>query len=179
MKTRISIGKHTYGEPRIYGKSAHCIIGKFCSIGENVRIDIGNEHNPKNISTFPFNVKFPEIAGHIETHPVCRGDVIIENDVWIGFDAIILSGTHIYNGAVIGANSLVRGDVMPYTIHAGTPAEFKRYRFPSDRDRGILQLVQWWDWPDELLFRKDVMEILMGNDVQALYKFWERHLPHA
>jgi acetyltransferase-like isoleucine patch superfamily enzyme len=179
MKTRIKIGKYTYGEPRVFGKSAHCTIGKFCSIGENVRIDIGHEHNTKNISTYPFNVRFPEIAGHITTHPVCNGDVIIENDVWIGFDTIILSGAHICNGAVIGANSLVKGLVEPYTIYAGTPAEFKRYRFPSERDRELLQMVQWWDWPEHILFQTCVMELLMRNDVEALYSFWEEHLPHA
>jgi virginiamycin A acetyltransferase len=171
MKTRTTIGDHTYGAPKIYGKAAHCRIGKFCSIGENVRIDIGNEHNPGNISTYPFNVLHPEAAGACTTHPLCRGDVVIGNDVWIGFDAIILSGTTIGDGAIIAANSVVRGEVEPYALYAGSLAEFKRFRFPES-DRGLLMAIRWWDWPDEWIFMPEVAETLMSGDVEGLYVLW-------
>jgi acetyltransferase-like isoleucine patch superfamily enzyme len=171
MKTRTVIGDYTYGAPLIYGKAGHCFIGKFCSIGDNVRIDIGHEHNPDNISTYPFNVLMPDIAGHLTTHPKFRGDVRIGNDVWIGFDTIILSGVTIGDGAVIGANSVVKHDVSPYTVSAGSPATFKRRRFELSAIAHLMDM-KWWDWPDERLFTKEVIEMLMGSEVRKLYDYW-------
>jgi len=171
MKTLVTTGAHTYGAPIVSGRNAHCSIGKFCSIGDNVRIDIGGGHNMKNISTYPFNIKFPEIAAQCATHPVCNGDVVIGNDVWIGFDVIILSGVTIGDGAVIGANSVVRENVDAYSLWAGTPAEFKKFRF-SLAQRGMLEMLQWWDWPDRILFKSEVMEMLMSGDVEKLWGYW-------
>jgi len=173
MKTRVSIGDYTYGAPKVYGKSAHCFIGKFCSIGENVRIDIGNEHNPGNISTYPFHVLHPEAAGGCTTHPLCRGDVVIGNDVWIGFDTIILSGTTIGDGAIIAANSVVRGEVEPYALYAGSLAEFKKFRF-GRVERELFAKIEWWNWPDEWIFLPEVAATLMSGDVEKLYEVWQR-----
>lgn len=172
MKTRTVIGDYTYGVPVVYGKAGHCFIGKYCSIGENVRIDIGHEHNPDNISTYPFNIKLPSIAAQCTTHPKFKGDVHIGNDVWLGFDTIILSGVTIGDGAVIGANSVVKSDIPPYAIYAGSPATFKRRRF-SLEDIESLMDMKWWDWPDERLFLKGVMEMLMSSDVKKLYDYWK------
>jgi acetyltransferase-like isoleucine patch superfamily enzyme len=92
------IGEFTYGVPQIFDwqEGARLIIGKFCSIADNVKIFLGGEHRTDWITTFPFSAKefndlFPE-AKKIKGHPKTKGDVIIGNDVWIGYDAIILSG---------------------------------------------------------------------------------------
>lgn len=172
MKTNITIGDYTYGAPRIFGKSAHCFIGKFCSIGENVRIDIDGDHNTRNISTYPFNAMFSDVAGALTSHPVCQGDVRIGNDVWIGLDTIILSGTVIGDGAVIGANSVVRGEVLSYALYAGSPATFKKTRFSVDQTLRLLEM-QWWNWPKERLFQPEVMAMLMGDEPDKLYEYWK------
>lgn len=170
-KHKIEIGAHTYGDPDVNGKKAHLYIGKFCSIAPRCRIDIGNEHNIKNISTYPFNHFFREIAGHINTELTCRGDVVIGNDVWIGFDVIILSGTTIGNGAVIGAQSLVRGEIPPYAVAVGSMAKVKKYRFER-KEIKILEKIKWWDWPEDWIIKKETLELLMASNVGALYEYW-------
>ena len=77
-----------------------------------------------------------------------RGDVIIGNDVWIGYGATILSGVSIGDGAAIGACSLVVKDVPPYAIVAGNPAQVIRYRFDEETIHKLLK-IRWWDWPDQ------------------------------
>jgi len=176
MKTRTVIGRYTCGDPEIHGKLAHCYIGAFCSIATNVRIDIGNEHNKDNISTFPFNHFFPVQAGHIAGELTCRGDVVIGNDVWIGFDTIILSGSKIGNGAIIGANSVVRGEIPAYAIAAGSLAKVKSFRF-GRKEIKLLEKIRWWDWPEEWLLKKETIELLMRHDVNELYEYWARNIP--
>ena len=94
--------------------------------------------------TYPFNALFSEGA-HITGHPSSKGDIVIGNDVWIGYQSCILSGVTIGNGAIIGAKSVVTKDVPPYAIVAGNPAKFIRYRFPQETiDK--LENLAWWDW---------------------------------
>ena len=74
-----------------------------------------------------------------------KGDIIIGNDVWIGYEAVIMAGVHIGDGAIIGARAVVTKDVPPYTIVGGTPAKEIRKRFDEDVVKKLLRL-QWWDW---------------------------------
>lgn len=142
-----SIGDFTYGKPTIlsWGENTTLIIGKFCSISEDVTILLGGEHNTNWISTYPFNQMLNEVNAQ-SGHPKSKGIVEIGNDVWIGNGATILSGVKIGNGAVIGARSLVAKDVLPYTIVAGNPAKFIRLRFTEEQINNLLK-IKWWDWP--------------------------------
>ena len=81
-----------------------------------------------------------------------KGDIIIGNDVWIGYEAVILSGVTIGNGAIIGARAVVTRDVPPYTIAGGVPAKPIRKRFSDDAISALLN-IKWWDWPKERIAR--------------------------
>lgn len=146
------IGDYTYGLPSIkhWGEKATLKIGKFCSIATNVTIFLGGNHRTDWISTYPFSVinqDFPNANG-IEGHPSTKGNVSIENDVWIGTNATIMSGITIHNGAVIAANAVVTKDVPPYAIVAGNPAKIVKFRF-SQVEIEQLQKISWWNWPIE------------------------------
>ena len=114
------------------------------------------------------NNEFPE-AKDISGHPATKGNVIIGNDVWIGYKATIMSGVTIGDGAVIGACSVVTKDVKPYEIVAGNPAKVIRKRFS---DEIIIQLLKiaWWNWPIEKI--KAEIEFLCNNNIE---KFIERN----
>lgn len=77
-----------------------------------------------------------------------KGDIIIGNDVWIGYEAVIMAGVHIGDGAIIAARAVVTKDVPPYTIVGGTPAKEIRKRFDAEVIEHLLRL-KWWDWPVE------------------------------
>lgn len=141
---KTNIGNYTYihGKSRFSGDK-NITIGNFCSIANDVRIQVGDEHNYKQITTFPLK----EIIGldSLEYEDV-RGDgVIIGNDVWIGESVRILSGSVIGDGVVIGAGSVVRGRLDDYGVYVGNPISLRRERC----SRGTiekLKRIKWWDW---------------------------------
>lgn len=124
----VTIGKKTYGTIRIFNdvKNAHLYIGSFCSIGDNVVFLLGIDHPTNFISTFPFRVK---IEKKDEMEAISKGNIVVDDEVWIGYGATILSGVHIGQGAIVGANALVTKDIPPYAIAGGTPAKLIKYRF--------------------------------------------------
>ncbi len=135
--SKIEIGDYTYGgiDAESFGcEEAFLKIGKFCSIAQNVRFVLDGEHNYKNVSTYPFKVRF----GIQKVEALCRGPIIIEDDVWIGERAIILSGVKVGQGAVIGAGSVVRQNVPPYAIYVGE--KVKKYRFPKEVIEKLLKI---------------------------------------
>ena len=162
------IGAWTYGEPNVlsFGEGAKLQIGKYCSIADGVTILLGGEHRTDWITTFPFNILCVE-ASNISGHPRTRGDVIIENDVWIGRDALIISGVRIGNGAVIGARSVVTKNVAPYTIVAGNPAKVIRERFTSEQQEALLKIA-WWNWPETRI--QGAIPILLSENVAEFIK---------
>lgn len=160
IKMKFNPDTYSYGEIRKVGKTGNKIkIGKFCSIGDNV-IGFMSGHNIKSISTYPLALvlAIPEATVNPTVH---YGNIIVENDVWIGSNVIILGGTTIGNGAVIGAGSIIRKDVEPYSIYTGNPAEFKGYRFGT-REIELLQQSKWWNWSIEKI--KKNSDILNGRD---------------
>lgn len=164
-----NIGDKSYGKPKILfsGKGSTLRIGKFVSIADGVVIMLGGEHRTDWITTYPLNVYFPEWSA-IEGHPTTKGNVVIGNDVWIGREAMILSGVTIGDGAVIGSRAMVTKDVMPYSIVAGNPARHIRYRFDTETISKLISLA-WWDWPDEII--QKAVPHLLSNDPQALIDF--------
>ena len=77
-----------------------------------------------------------------------KGDIVIGNDVWIGYEAVILAGVTVGDGAIIGARAVVTKDVPPYTVVGGVPAKPIRKRFSEDTIAVLLEL-RWWDWPEK------------------------------
>lgn len=145
------------------------MIGKFCSIGENVRFIMNAaNHNLSAITTYPFTAIMQEKSEvnmeHLSELPN-KGDTIIGNDVWIGQNVTIMPGVHIGNGAVIGANSVVAKNVLPYTIVAGNPIKEIRKRF-SEEEVKILLEIEWWNWDIDKIVKN--LEIILGNNVRKL-----------
>jgi virginiamycin A acetyltransferase len=128
----------------------------------------GGNHLLDRFTTYPFPIfdKFGKGWGKVmpESWPH-RGDTIVGNDVWIGYDSLILPGVKIGDGAVIGARSVVTKDVAPYTIVAGNPATLVRQRF-DDEVVSILLKLKWWDWENQKINQN--LPVIFGNDLQAL-----------
>jgi acetyltransferase-like isoleucine patch superfamily enzyme len=140
-----SIGDFTYGEPTVmnWKEGTTLKIGKYCSIANGVNILLGGNHRSNWISQYPFPCLIT-----LKTYPhhtFSNGDVVIGNDVWIGYGSTILSGVTIGDGAVIGAKSVVTKDVKPYRIIGGNPASFIRYRFDPSVISQLLK-IRWWEW---------------------------------
>lgn len=132
------------------------IIGKFCSIacGAKFLFNTAN-HSLTSLSTYPFLLFFEEWK--LDKQKIAdgwdnRGDIRIGNDVWIGFEAVILAGVTIGDGAIIGTRAVVTKDVPPYTIVGGVPAKPIRRRF-DDRTVTKLLHMKWWNWPEEKIAR--------------------------
>ena len=102
IKDNFPVGRGTYGEPRVlfWRQDATLRIGAFCSISDEVTIFLGGDHRTDWITTYPFS-DFRDSAKGITGHPRTKGDVIVGNDVWIGYGATILSGVRINNGAAV------------------------------------------------------------------------------
>lgn len=126
------------------------IIGKFCSIACGAKFLFNSaNHTLRSVSTYPFPLFFEEWG--LDRKDVTRswdnkGDIVIGNDVWIGYEAVIMAGVTIGDGAVIGARAVVTKDVPPYTIVGGVPAKTIRKRF-SEETIADLMKIRWWDWP--------------------------------
>lgn len=135
---RVHIGNYTYGEIYVSSPNPNCelFIGNFCSIAGDVRFLLGADHSVDKISTYPFKAKMFEKG----IDAITKGNIIVDDDVWIGQGAIILSGVHIGQGAVIAAGAVVTSSVPPYAIVGGVPARVIKYRFSSDIIRELLNV---------------------------------------
>lgn len=141
------------------------IIGKYCSIacGAKFMFTSGN-HNMTSLSTYPFPIFYEEwgLSGADITEAWDNhGDIIIGNDVWIGYEAVIMQGVHVGDGAIIGTRAVVTKDVPPYTIVGGIPAKEIRKRFSEDIIAKLIKL-QWWNWDDETV-QKHLHNIMNAN----------------
>jgi len=124
------------------------IIGKFCQIATGVKFIMnGANHATNGFSTFPFSA-FGHEWQDIPLTPGYKGDTVIGNDVWIGYEAVIMPGIKVGDGAIIASRAVVTKDVEPYTIVGGNPAQIIRKRF-DDQTINNLSNLAWWDWPIE------------------------------
>lgn len=133
------------------------IIGKFCSIACGVKfIFTSANHTLNSLSTYPFPLFFEEWGldnGNVTDAWDNKGDIVIGNDVWIGYEAVIMQGVTIGDGAIIGTRAVVTKDIPPYTIVGGVPAKPIRRRFSDDIVEKLLA-IQWWNLSDEKISEK-------------------------
>ena len=157
----ISVGDftfyHDFADPREFERKNvlyqypinhdRLMIGKYCSIASGAKFLFNSaNHTLTSLSTYPF----PLFAEWDKTMRVTeawdnKGDIVVGNDVWIGYEAVILAGVRIGDGAVIGARSVVTRDVPPYAIVGGAPARLIRKRFDDSTITALLD-IRWWDW---------------------------------
>lgn len=151
------------------------LIGKFCSIACGaIFIFTSANHTLKSLSTYPFPLFFEEWG--LDKREVAsawdnKGDIVIGNDVWIGYEAVVLSGVHIGDGAIIGARAVVTKDVPPYTIVGGVPATEIRKRFDEAAINKLLQ-VRWWNLSFETI--NDLLPSIMNGEVNELLRSLHR-----
>ena len=144
------------------------IIGKFCALARGTKFIMnGANHKLSGISTYPFQI-FGNGWERVMPQPgdlPYKGDTIVGNDVWFGYDALIMPGVRIGDGAIVSARSVVVSDVAPYTIVGGNPAKPIKERFPAEVVARLLA-VAWWDWPIDRISAN--LEAIVGGDVGAL-----------
>src|SRR5690606_19249472 len=144
------------------------IIGRFCAIARGVRFIMnGANHKLSGISTYPFQIfghDWESVMPTLDQLPY-KGDTVIGNDVWIGYEALIMPGVKIGTGAIVSSRAVVVSDVPAYTVVGGNPAKPIRQRFGAD-DIAVLEAVAWWDWPAEKITRH--LAIITSGDIAAL-----------
>lgn len=126
------------------------IIGKFCMIASDVKFIMnGANHLTEAVTAYPFAIFGGDWSEAMQgkSYPN-KGNIVVGNDVWIGYNATILAGVTIGDGAIIGNNALVTRDVEPYSIVGGNPAKLIRKRFSEEKIKQLLE-IQWWNWEIE------------------------------
>lgn len=144
------------------------IIGKFCALSRGVKFIMnGANHKMSGFSTYPFEIfgqGWDRITPQPQEYPF-KGNTVIGNDVWIGYEAVIMPGIKIGDGAIIATKSVVTKDVQPYTIVGGNPASVIRRRFSDEIIQNLLEIA-WWNWDVEKITRN--LEKIVGADIEAL-----------
>lgn len=144
-------------------------IGKFCSIACGAKfLFTSANHAMRPLSTYTFPIFFEEWGldvSEIRSAWDNKGDIVVGNDVWIGYEAVILSGVTIGDGAIVGARAVVTRDVPPYTIVGGVPAKPIRKRFDDETIEKLLRL-RWWDWDERAISRG--LSAIRNGDIAAL-----------
>lgn len=147
----------------------HLHIGAFTAIATGTRIFMnGANHAMDGFTTYPFDIfgaDWGSVHDPERLESGNRGDTVIGPDVWIGHEAMILPGSRIGAGAIIGARAVVSGSVAPYAVVVGNPGRVVRHRFPADTIRTLLDIA-WWDWPAERIARH--LDAIRGADLAAL-----------
>ncbi len=148
----VRMGEYSYRRPRglCWLPDEYCSVGKFCSIASGVTLLGGGAHTTRTATSFPLDIKLLGVPLAESRFYESKGPAVVQNDVWIGSDALILSGALVGHGAVIAARTVVARDVPPFAIVAGNPAQVIKYRF-SDHQIEALLKIEWWDWSVELI----------------------------
>ena len=187
----MEVGKYTYNANKIkivwdipaWNKKTKAVeqpklkIGKFCSIGDGIIVYLGGNHRADWITTYPFHIgsihnqTFNKFKNENHGYPQTNGNVIIENDVWIGEGVTIMSGVKIGDGAVIATNSHVVENVKPYSIIGGNPAKFYYFRFNEETIKKLLEL-KWWDLDDKTI--NEISPILCSSNYNELFKIFNK-----
>lgn len=148
------------------GSPERLVIGRFCQLAHGVRFITASANHPmRGFSTYPFAVFDPDDMQAYSGEVAAYGDTVVGNDVWIGFEALVMPGVTIGDGAIIAARAVVTADVPDYAIVAGNPARVVRQRFdPETISR--LKALAWWNRPVEVI--ESVVELIGGADIDEL-----------
>ena len=145
------------------------IIGKFCSIACGAKFLFNSaNHTLNSLSNYTFPIFFEEWGLNIRDVAKAwdnKGDIVIGNDVWIGYEAVIMAGVTIGDGAIIGTRAVVTKDVAPYTVVGGIPAKPIRKRFSEDIISALIK-EQWWNWPEEVIAKN--LEAIQAGRIDQL-----------
>ncbi len=145
------------------------IIGKFCSIACGAKFLFNSaNHNMSSLSTYPFPLFFEKWNLNKENVTESwnnKGNIVVGNDVWIGYEAVIMAGVTIGDGAIIGTRAVVTKDVPPYTIVGGIPAKIIRKRFSDEIISKLLE-IKWWDWEKNRI--QNNIEKIKSGDIERL-----------
>lgn len=153
----VTVGNYTYGEINVEASNVggHLYIGNFCSIGPRVTFILNSEHRIDTISTYPFKVLCTQTEAH---ESFSKGDIIVGDDVWIGYGVTIMSNVKIGQGAIIAAGAVVTKDVPPYAIVGGVPAKIIKYKFDKETIDELMKI-------DYSILKKEDIE----NNIEILY----------
>ena len=185
-RENIEVGDYTmyndfYRDPREFEKNNvlyhypvnqdKLIIGKYCSIACGAKfIFTSANHTSHSLATYPFPIFFEEWGldgGNITEAWDNKGNITIGNDVWIGYEAVIMQGVTIGDGAIIGTRAVVTKDVPPYSVVGGVPAKLIKKRFNDEIIKQLLK-VQWWNWEEEKV--KEKLPYIMNGKIDELLK---------
>ena len=154
------------------------VIGKFCSLACGARFLFNSaNHTLGSLSTYPFPIFWGEEWG-IDKSEVAsawdnRGDIVVGNDVWIGYEAVVMAGVTIGDGAIVASRAVVTRDVPPYAIVGGVPAKVIKYRFDQATVESLLR-IKWWEWPAERIRR--ALPLIRGGKAEELALFAENEI---
>ncbi len=154
------------------------VIGKFCSLACGARFLFNSaNHTLGSLSTYPFPIFWGEEWG-IDKSEVAsawdnRGDIVVGNDVWIGYEAVVMAGVTIGDGAIVASRAVVTRDVPPYAIVGGVPAKVIKYRFDPATVESLLR-IKWWEWPAERIRR--ALPLIRGGKAEELALFAENEI---
>ncbi|HEY9052783.1 MAG TPA: Vat family streptogramin A O-acetyltransferase [Gammaproteobacteria bacterium] len=144
------------------------IIGKFCAIAKDVKFIMnGANHKISGFSTYPFQIfghGWEKAMPEMSEFPY-KGDTLIGNDVWIGYEATIMPGIKVGDGAIIASKAVVTKDVPPYSVVGGNPAKIIKQRFDQNSINKLLEIA-WWNWPIEKITEN--LEAIVGSDMALL-----------
>jgi virginiamycin A acetyltransferase len=144
------------------------VIGKFCALARNVKFIMnGANHKISGFSSYPFYIfgnGWESSTPQPDDLPY-KGDTVIGNDVWLGYDALLMPGVKVGDGAIVASRSVVVSDVPAYSVVGGNPARVIRHRFPNEIIAELLS-IQWWNWPIEKITRN--LHAIVGADLVKL-----------
>jgi len=183
LPANVEIGEYTYYDdpdgPEAFRRNVlyhyeflgdRLVIGRFTAMAAGTKFIMnGGNHRLTGVSTYPFSI-FAGWRGlwEGELDFPSRGDTVVGNDVWIGYDALLMPGVRIGDGAVVAARSVVTSDVPPYAIVGGNPARVIRRRYDDTTVTKMLKIA-WWDWPVDAITK--AIPLISQTDVDALEAF--------
>lgn len=168
---------HDFDDPSSFEKNVfyhfdfvgdRLVIGKYCSIACGVKFIMnGGNHRTDWFTNYPFPIFGNGWEAAMPSSWPHKGDTVIGNDVWIGYEATLMPGVKIGDGAIIAAKSVVTSDVEPYAVVGGNPARLIRKRFDEHTVAELME-IKWWDWEREKVARN--VTAICGSNIELLRK---------